>query len=263
MAGHEMSKTMTILVLGATGATGRLLVEQLLERGHKVKVIARSVEKLPERLRRDIRLSLIEASVLDLGDGEISQHVRGCDAVASCLGHNLTFKGIFGHPRRLVTDATRRFCQAIRADRPETPVKFILMNSAGNSNRNLDEAISLPQKCVILLLRLLVPPHADNEQAADYLRTMEGTNDDAVEWSIVRPDSLVDEDKVSDYEVHRSPTRSAIFHAGRTSRINVAHFMADLITDRDIWDRWRGEMPVIYNKESSPSRFDDLSPQRA
>jgi len=38
----------------------------------------------------------------------MAQHVAGCDAVASCLGHNLTFKRLFGKPRRLVTDAVRR-----------------------------------------------------------------------------------------------------------------------------------------------------------
>lgn len=33
-----------------------------------------------------------------------------------------------------------------------------------------------------------------------------------------------------------------------TSRINVAHFMADLITDDDTWRRWKGRMPVIYDE---------------
>jgi hypothetical protein len=35
--------------------------------------------------------------------------------------------------------------------------------------------------------------------------------------------------------------------------MNVAHFMADLITDDDIWEHWRGRMPVIYNRASSGS----------
>lgn len=39
--------------------------------------------------------------------------------------------------------------------------------------------------------------------------------------------------------------------AGETSRINVAHFMADLITDDGLWSRWKGQMPVIYNQRSS------------
>ena len=181
------------------------------------------------------------------------QHVNGCDAVASCLGHSVSLKGIYGHPRRLVTDVTRRLCNAIKANRPGEPIKFVLMNTAGNSNRDLHEPISFGQRCVIRLLRLLLPPHVDNERAADYLRTEIGQNDGAIDWAAIRPDNLIDEDKVTEYEAHPSPTRSAIFDAGLTSRINVGHFMADLITDNDIWNMWKGQMPVIYNRATPHS----------
>ncbi|RIK73003.1 NAD-dependent epimerase [candidate division KSB1 bacterium] len=240
---------MTILVVGASGATGRLLVKHLLDRGQNVKIIVRSPENLPENLKKHDRLCMIHASLLDLSDAEMAEHVNGCAAVASCLGHNLSWKGIYGHPRRLVTDATRRLCHAIKASQAEKAVKFVLMNTAGNSNRDLNEPVSLGQRCVIGLLRMLLPPHVDNENAADYLRVNIGQNDKEIEWAVVRPDTLIDEDKVTGYEVHPSPTRSALFNPGKTSRINVGHFMADLITDDNIWNRWKGQMPVIYNKE--------------
>jgi len=239
---------MTTLVVGASGATGRLLVEQLRNRGQKVKVIVRSSDKLPEALKSNDNLTVICASVLELSDVEISQHVNGCRAVASCLGHNLSLKGIYGQPRRIVTDATRRLCNAIRANKSQEPTKFVLMNTAGNSNRDLHEPISFGQQCVIGLLRLLLLPHVDNENAADYLRTKIGEIDEAIEWAAVRPDNLIDEEHVTKYEVHASPTRSAIFDSGLTSRINVAHFMADLIANEDTWNEWKGQMPVIYNK---------------
>ena len=241
---------MTILVIGATGATGRLLVQHLLDRGQNVKVIVRSPEKLPEALKHHDRLSVIPASILDLGDAEMAQHVKECAAVTSCLGHNLSWKGLYGHPRMLVTDATRRLCAAIKANKPEKPTRFVLMNTAGNSNRDLNEPISLGERFVIGLFRILLPPSVDNEKAADYLRINLGQEDKVIEWVVVRPDTLTNADKVTEYEVHPSPTRSAIFNAGRTSRINVGHFMADLITDDDIWNRWKGHMPVIYNKVS-------------
>jgi nucleoside-diphosphate-sugar epimerase len=239
---------MTTLVVGASGATGRLLVEQLFNRGQNVRVIVRSPNKLPETLRNNDNVTAIYASILELSDVELSQHVSGCVAVASCLGHNISLKGIFGHPRRLVTDATRRLCNAVKANKSDKPTKFVLMNTAGNSNRDLHEPISFSQQCVMGLIRLLLPPHVDNEEAADYLRTKIGQNDKAIEWAAVRPDNLIDEDRVTPYEVYASPTRSAIFDAGMTSRINVAHFMADLITDDDTWNEWKGQMPVIYNK---------------
>jgi hypothetical protein len=102
------------------------------------------------------------------------------------------------------------------------------------------------QKLVIGLLRLLLPPHVDNESAADYLRTKVGQKNNMIEWVAVRPDGLINEDEVSQYEVYPSPTRSAIFDAGKISRINVGHFMAELITKNDVWNKWKGQMPVIY-----------------
>lgn len=244
---------MTTLVVGASGATGRLLVEQLLNRGESVKIIVRTESNLPDTHNDHENLTVIRASVLDLSEAEIAEHVNGCRAVASCLGHNLSLKGIFGHPRRLVTDATRRLCEAIKANRPETPVKFVLMNTAGNSNRDLSEPISFGHKCVIWLLRLLLPPHVDNENAADFLRTEISANDSELEWSVVRPDGLIDESEATEYELHPSPTRSAIFNAGTTSRMNVGHFMAELILDSSTWFKWKGKMPVIYNKTCNAS----------
>ncbi len=239
---------MTILVVGASGATGRQLTEQLLIQGHNVKAVVRSPEKLPESWKSNERLKIITASLLDLSDKEMMELTIGCHAIASCLGHNMNWKGIYGQPRKLVTDAARRLCNAIEANKPESPVKYVLMNTTGN--RDLNEPISFSQKCVIGLLRLLLPPHVDNEKAADYLRTQIGQNNQFIEWVAVRPDGLIDDTKVTDYEIHQSPTRSAIFNAGKTSRINVGHFMASLISENSLWTKWKGQMPVIYNKSS-------------
>ena len=241
---------MTVLVVGASGATGVQLVEQLLVQKHKIKVIVRSPEKLPKSWKNNDHLQTISASILELGDKEMSKHVFDCHSIVSCLGHNLSWKGVYGQPRKLVTDATRRLCNAIKTNNPESPVKYILMNTAGNSNRDLNEPISFGQKCVIGILRLLLPPHVDNEKAADYLRTQIGQNNDFIQWAAVRPDNLINEEEVTDYQIHSSPIRSAIFNAGTTSRINVGHFMTNLISDDNLWNKWKGQMPVIYNKPS-------------
>lgn len=239
---------MTILVVGASGATGRLLVDQLLERGEAVKLVVREESELYQPSEARDRLTVIRASLLDLSDAELQALVQGCKSVASCLGHTLSFKGLFGKPRRLVTEATRRLCQAIRANQPQAAVKFVLMNTTGNRNRDLNEPISFAQHAVIGLLRALLPPHLDNEQAAEWLRTEIGQGDPNIEWAAVRPDGLIDEECVSEYQIHPSPTRSAIFDAAKTSRINVAYFMAELICKRDLWEKWKGQMPVIYNQ---------------
>lgn len=242
---------MKILIVGANGATGKLLVEQLLNRDQNVKIIVRSDESLPESVKNHKNLEIVKASLLDLSDSEMEQQVKDIDAIASCLGHNITFKGMFGHPRKLVTDATRRLCEAVKANNPNKTVKFVLMNTTGNRNRDINEPISFAEKVVIGLIRLLLPPQSDNEKAADYLRIKIGQSDNDIEWAAVRPDGLIDKDKVTKYKVYPSPIRSAIFDAGKTSRINVGHFMADLITDSKVWNKWKGQMPVIYNKETS------------
>ena len=242
---------MTVLVVGASGATGRHLVDHLLARGNTVKVIVRSKDGLPESWAEHKNLKVIEASVLDLTDEEMIELISDCDAVASCLGHNLTFKGIYGQPRKLVTDATQGLCNAVRTNKPKRPVRFVLMNTSGNSNRDLSEPISFAQKVVIGLLRLLLPPHVDNEKAADFLRTQIGQENKYVEWVAVRPDGLVNEDVVTAYEAYPSPIRSAIFDPGKVSRTNVGHFMAELINDHDLWKKWKGQMPVIYSRQTN------------
>ncbi len=239
---------MITLIVGASGATGQLLTKDLLDRGHILKVIVRSPEKLPAILRDHHNLTVITANILDLSDADLAHHVKECDAVASCLGHNLNFKGIYGQPRKLVTDAVRRLSVAIKANQPNQPIKFLLMNTAGNSNPDLNEPISFTQKLIISIMRFLLPPQSDNEQAAEYLRTKIGTEDKQIEWVAIRPDSLTNEDVISAYDVYPSPIRSAIFDPGQTSRINVAHFMSDLITKEETWQTWKGQMPVIYNK---------------
>ncbi|WP_372367793.1 NAD(P)-dependent oxidoreductase [Candidatus Uabimicrobium sp. HlEnr_7] len=240
---------MMIFVAGASGQTGKLLVQQLLNHGDSVKIVVRDRNSLPSTIKNHSKVHIIQANILDLSNNDLSKEVRGCDAIASCLGHNMSIKGLFGHPRQLVTDATRKLCNAVKENKPEKPTKFVLMNTAGKRNADINEKISLGQKIVVGLLRLLLPPHADNEKAADFLRTKIGQNNKDIEWVVVRPDNLINEEKVGKYNIYPSPIRSAIFNAGITSRINVGHFMAELITS-NLWEKWKGQMPVIYNQNS-------------
>ena len=239
---------MTTLVVGANGATGKWLVKQLLSMDHQVKVIVRSSSFIPDYWENSTNLTVIRADISDMSVDEMANHIKDCQAVLSCLGHNMTMKGLFGKPRKLVTSTVQLICSAIQVNSPESRVRFVLMNTAGNSNRDLEESISVGQKFVVGLIRLILPPHSDNEDAADFLRLNIEQNTSRVEWVVVRPDTLINDVNVTEYEVHPSPIRSAIFNPGKTSRINVGHFMARLITQNDLWNQWKGQMPVIYNK---------------
>lgn len=241
---------MKTLVLGASGATGKHLVEQLLEMGQEVKAIVRTPSNLPESWKESERLTIIQGSISEITKTQMVEYIGDCEAVASCLGHSLSLKGIYEKPRKLVRDAVKLVCETVQQNSPVKPIKVLLMNTAGNSNRDLVEPISFGQKLIIGLLRLVLPPHVDNENAADYLRTEIGQNNSKIEWVTIRPDTLLSDDKVTEYELHKSPTRSALFNPGKTSRINVGNFMAKLVIDDRLWNKWKGQMPVIYNKDS-------------
>jgi nucleoside-diphosphate-sugar epimerase len=239
---------MTTLVLGASGATGKQLVQHLLEMEQKVKIIVRPSAHIPDSWNNNDNLLMIKANVSEVSVQGMAKHVEDCQAVALCLGHNLTLKGIYGKPRKLVTNAVWLLCDAIKLNSPGKPTKVVLMNTAGNRNKDVNEPISLGQKVMLSLIRAVLPPQPDNEKAADYLRVNVGSNDPWIEWVVVRPDTLIDEDQITRYELHASPTRSAIFNPGKTSRINVGHFMAQLVLDNELWSTWKGKMPVIYNQ---------------
>ena len=154
---------------------------------------------------------------------------------------------MFGHPGRLVTDAVKAVVKTIESINTNKKFKIILMNTTGNSNRDIPEKPPYSQRFVISLLRLLLPPYVDNEKAADFLSIQIEQNNNNIEWVAVRPDSLINEDQVSKYDIYISPIRNVIFDAGKTSRINVADFMSDLAVIPELWNKWKGKMPVIYD----------------
>jgi nucleoside-diphosphate-sugar epimerase len=244
-----MVSASTTLVIGASGATGRRLVEQLLEAGQCVKTVVRSKARFGEIIPDNERLQVVEADVLDMNDSEFQDIVAGCDCVVSCLGHNMNFKGMYRKPRKLVTDSVKKVCKAVQNVHSGNPVKVILMGSNGVANPNgEDDVRPMNERALLSVIRSLVPPHSDNEDAAAYLSKDIGKNEPDIEWVVVRPDALIDGD-VSKYDVFDKPQKG-LFGGGETTRANVAHFMKDLIMNGDTtWNQWKFQMPVPANEK--------------
>jgi nucleoside-diphosphate-sugar epimerase len=217
----------TILVVGATGMTGQPLVQQLLDRNHNVRVVVRSPHKLSANVLENPNITVKEATVLNLTDEEMVEQVKDCDAVVSCLGHTLDFKGMFGDPKKLCTDTTQRLCSAIEKNTPSKPTKFILMNTVGVKNPDREEKRAWFERALLFTLGHIVPPHQDNETAVEHLYQNVSENNKYIEWCSVRPDSLINA-QVSPYEIKASPTTD-IFTGRPTTLSNVAYFMTDLI----------------------------------
>ena len=235
---------MTTLVAGATGQTGKHLVDQLLEQGENVKAIVRPGSEIPGHWKNNERIEVVKLELTQVTADELIGYLVGCGAVASCLGH----RTIYGRPRHLVSEAVRLLCEVVLKNSPTQPVKFVLMNTSGYHNPDTDPPWSFLQKLIVRLLRVLLPPHPDNEKAAEYLKKQVGKQNPHIRWVVVRPDNLTKKEEITPYTVHPAPTQDPFFNPGKSSRINVAHFMATLITDESTWDKWESRMPVVYNR---------------
>ncbi|HEY8942600.1 MAG TPA: NAD(P)H-binding protein, partial [Polyangiaceae bacterium] len=97
---------MKILVLGATGGTGRQIAKQALARGHQVTALVRSPDKAGDLGGA----RLIVGDIRD--DTTLREAVRGQDAVASALGTPASpFRDV-----TLLSTATRALVQAMKAE---------------------------------------------------------------------------------------------------------------------------------------------------
>ncbi len=237
---------MKALVLGASGATGKLVVQQLLKKNIKVRAVVRESAVIPDQISDDKSIEIIRGNINDFEIAQIKDLVKDCDCVICCLGHNINLKGILGPPHKLVYNAVVKIIEALQSLNQNT--KFILMSTTAYTNGKIGELNAAREKIIFSLLKMFLPPHKDNMLAADHLVYKLSTKTN-IDWVAVRPDSLFDEENVSEYEIHNSKIRSAIFNPGKTSRINVSHFMVELITNDQLWQEWKHKTPVIYNKE--------------
>jgi nucleoside-diphosphate-sugar epimerase len=236
-----------VLVLGANGATGYNVVTQLLKQGVDVKALTRNVEKF-DSIKSSEQIEVIKAGILEINNQNLRQYLSDVDAVISCLGHNITLKGMFGKPYRLVADSLIRIVSIINEMSTKRTIKVILMNTTACKNKLQNEKFNNSENFVMKILRFLLPPQRDNELAIGYLIDKIGISHKHLEWVAVRPDTLINEVEVSEYSAHPSSIRSPIFDAGKTSRINVADFMVRLLIDEELWEKWKYKTPVIYNK---------------
>jgi len=78
---------MKIIIFGASGATGKYLVQQALDVGHEVTAFVRDPDKL---VLRRTRLTVLQGDVQFYH--EVEEAIRGKEAVVSALGANSMWK---------------------------------------------------------------------------------------------------------------------------------------------------------------------------
>jgi len=78
---------MKLFVIGATGRTGREIVQQALERGHQVTAFVRSPESIT---LKNERLTVLNGNAMD--ENQLFDAMQNYDAVLSALGPRRVFK---------------------------------------------------------------------------------------------------------------------------------------------------------------------------
>ena len=195
---------MKLLVLGATGGTGKHIVRQALEAGHEVTVFVRDRSKTgPDHPR----LRVIEGGLDD--SRALSDAMRGHDAVISALGRGYSFK-----PERLMERSVPVIIGAMKS----AGLRRLLFTSALGVGDSFGDAPLLARLFFLTLLRKI---YAD-KLIGDRLI---GSSD--LEWTIVRPSRMTDGPLTGNY---RSGER-VVLGTGTISRADVAHFLLQAAND--------------------------------
>jgi len=205
-----------LLVLGATGATGRLIVSQAVARGYDVTVLVRSAEKA-----RDLK-----GAKFIVGDARdetvLREALKGRDAVVSALGTPASpFREV-----RLLSTATRALVSAMKIEHVSRLVCITGLgagDSAGHGGFLFDN----------LIFRLLL-----RKVYADKNRQERIVRDSGLDWVLVRPSILNDK---PGRDAIRALTDLSGFHGGVISREDVAKFVLDQVRA----DAWLHRSPLI------------------
>ncbi len=186
---------MKIAVIGATGATGRKVVERALELGHEVVAVARK----PERIAPAERLTARQGDVFDVSS--MARAIAGNDVVISCIGPTKTFpddsfmsKGFTNaiaanfSPGTVMSQGIQNMIEACE----RSGVKQLVMQSGiGLSD---GKELSLASRCALGLNRRILSKAIKDKGIAEQAVRQSNLN-----WVIIRPTGLHDGDATSDY----------------------------------------------------------------
>jgi len=196
-----------VLIVGATGGTGRQLVAQALERGYAVTVLVRDPSKLHVE---HPQLKTLRGDVLDWPSVEAA--VRGQEAVISALDHKRFF-----YPTRILSEGTRNLLRAMETHGVQRLVCATALG-LGNSVGRMGLCYTFAVIPVVLPFYFWDKTRQERLIAAS-----------SVEWVIVRPGALTNGVKRGAYR-HGFNVGKFIWTV-RISRADVADFMLNQIVD--------------------------------
>lgn len=206
-AGAKRTAPKKILIVGATGGTGRQLVAQALERGLSVTALVRDPSKLGIE---HPNLRIVQGDVLDYASVEAA--VKGQEAVVSALGHKQYFR-----PTRILSEGTRNILRAMEAN---SVPRFVCQTSLGIG----DSAGRMGLYYTFIVCPLVVPFYFWDKTRQERLIA-----ESKLEWVIVRPGALTNGEKRGKYR-HGGGIGNLVTTV-KISRADVAGFMLNQLTD--------------------------------
>ena len=196
-----------VLIVGATGGTGRELVAQALERGHVVTALARNPLALEVA---HPRLRVMHGDVLDYAAVEAA--VQGQEAVVCALGHKRFFQ-----PTRILSTGTRNIVRAMENHRVR---RFVCETALGIG----DSAGHMGLYYTFFVIPIILPFYFWDKTRQERVIAASRVN-----WVIVRPGVLTKGAKRGRYR-HGRRVGSFLWTV-RISRADVAEFMLNQMTD--------------------------------
>jgi uncharacterized protein YbjT (DUF2867 family) len=218
---------MHIVVFGANGPTGRLLVSQALAARHQVIAATRRPDEFPQQ---HPNLTMAGVDVLDAS--AVDAVVRGADAVLSTLGAPYGRK-----PVAIYSVGARNILAAM--ERHHVRRLVVVSSSATDPKPYADAGFFFNRVIQPFVVNVL-----GKTVYADMRRMEELIRNSKVDWTIVRPSGLFDTDFVSDYDL------AGDHIAGRfTARSDLAAVMLAQLDD----EQYVRKVLAVATSENVPS----------
>ncbi len=204
---------MKIAVIGANGKTGRVFVNEAVQRGHAVRA---GVFHTNSFTKSDY-IDVVQCDALKLSD--VEKLIEGCDAVVSLIGH------VKDSPAFVQTTAIANILSAMKKHKITR-----VLSLTGTGVRMPGDTPSLTDRVLNTGIKIIDP-----ERIHDGIAHSDVLRDSDADWTILRVLKLTD---LPAHKYDLSPTGPARLF---TSRTVAADALIQILTDRSFFH----QAPVV------------------
>lgn len=212
----------TLAVFGATGRTGRLVVEEALVRGDRVRALARDPATAPAEWLNADAVHIVAGDALDAA--AVRRTIEGASAVVVVLGH----------AKDSPANVLERSMRNILAAMDKTGVRRIVYLTGAGVGQSADRP-GIVDRVFQALVRVVARDLYRDSVASTALLRASG-----LDWTVCRATRLVD--GAAGAELHVGPLGPSA--KPRVSRADIARWIVAEVHDR----RHVHDTPVVTNR---------------